>query len=192
MTIVRQEVAAGFRRWLEPAIWTGTLGFGLALLWRGYDRLEIVVFVAGMLLTAIGYALLRGAIVRLRLRPTAPAPGVVAIDEGRIGHFGPEGGGFVDLPDLVSVSIVGAPGAPERAWHLLAEDGAALWIPFGAVGAEGLIDALSSLPGIDFSAADERGATIWTRGLPGRFVAPVRPVEPGRPRLYVINGRRED
>lgn len=192
MTFVRPEAAAGLRRWAEPAIWMGTLGFGLSLLWRGYARLEIVVFVAGMLLTAIGYALLRGAVVRLRLRPTASAPGVVAIDEGRIGHFGPLGGGFVDLPNLVSVSIVGAPGAPQRAWHLLAEDGAALWIPFGAVGAEELIDALSALPGIDFSAADERGATIWTRGDPRRPVAPTRPAEVGRPRLYVINGRGDD
>ena len=44
------------------------------------------------------------------------------------------------------------PPASPHAWVITAEDGTRLTIPLGAEGADGLFDALSPLPGIDFDA----------------------------------------
>ncbi len=162
MSFVRPELVAAFARGRELAIWGVALALGLGLIWRGYARLEPLVFVIGACLAATGFALLRGALNRLRLAPAGPGPGVVLIDEGRVGLLGPAAGGFVDLPALVSVAVAGAPGA-DRTWVLRAEDGTRLEIPFGAIGAERLPDALAVLPGIDFAAADRAGAVLWRR-----------------------------
>jgi hypothetical protein len=93
-----------------------------------------------------------------------PGPGVAVVDEGRIEVWGPQGGGFVDLPTLVSVEVTGAPGTAKRAWVLRSEDGSILVVPFGAAGAGRLPDALAALPGIDFEAAGRQPeGTIWRR-----------------------------
>jgi hypothetical protein len=167
---LRPELAAAVRRWREVLIWGAALALGLALVWRGYARVEPLALVAGLATAATGFALLRGALARRRLAAAAPGPGVVTIDEGRIGLLGPAGGGYVDLPALASVAVAGRPGAADRAWVLRAEDGAALVIPFGAVGAERLPDALAALPGVDLAAAGARGGVVWRapgRGGPG-------------------------
>lgn len=150
----------------EVLLWALALGFGMWLIWRGYVRVDVLVLAAGMAFAAAGFALLRGALARLRLAAATPAPGVVMIDEGRIGVFAPAGGGFIDLSALVSVAVAGRPGAADRAWILGAEDGSVLAIPFGAVGAERLPDALAALPGLDLAAAAEREGPIW-RAEPG-------------------------
>jgi hypothetical protein len=169
VSFVRPELAAAFGRWREVALWGAALVAGLGLIWRGYARIEPLALVVGIGLAATGFALMRGALGRIRLAATAPGPGVVVVDEGRIGLLGPAGGGFVDLPALTSVAIDGPPGAPDRTWLLRAEDGTALAIPFGAVGAERLPDALSLLPGIDFAAAERGAAVVWRRAAaPGR------------------------
>jgi len=171
MSLVRPELAAALARRREVLLWGAALVLGIGLIWRGYARLEPLTLVAGMALAATGFALARGALGRMRLAATAPGPGVVVIDEGRIGLLGPAGGGFVDLPALVSVAIAGPPGAPDRAWLLQSEDGGALVVPFGAVGAERLPDALAALPGIDFAAADRGAAVVWRRSAgPGRRI----------------------
>jgi hypothetical protein len=163
VSFLRPELAASLTRNREALIWGAALGLGLLLLWRGYARVEPLTFVTGIATAVAGFALLRGALARLRLAAAAAAPGMVIVDEGRIGLLGPEGGGFIDLPSLVAVEIVGGPGRPDRAWVLRGEDGGALVIPFGAAGAEALPDALAPLPGIDFAAADHAGATVWRR-----------------------------
>ncbi|MBP7001915.1 hypothetical protein [Amaricoccus sp.] len=145
----------------EVVIWGAALALGLWLVWRGYVRVDVLVLVAGMVLAATGFALAAGAIARLRLAATAPEPGVVLIDEGRIGVFGPTGGGFVDLSTLAAVAVSGDPGGAGRAWVLRSEDGGVLVIPFGAVGAERIPDALASLPGLDLAAAAERAGPVW-------------------------------
>lgn len=152
---------AAMRQKREIVLWAAALVLGLWLIWRGYARVDALVLVAGMVLAATGFALAAGAIARFRLAAAGPAPGVVLIDEGRIGLFGPMGGGFVDLSTLASVAVSGRPGAEDRAWLLGAEDGSTLVIPFGAVGAERIPDALASLPGLDLAAAAEGAGPIW-------------------------------
>ena len=119
---------------------------GVWLATRGYARVEPAVFVFGLLLPALR---------RMRLANATPAEGVVVIDEARIAYLGPRGGGFVDLPAVARVEIVTRPHIPPasaHAWVITTEDGGKLVIPLGAEGADGLLDALSPLPGIDFDA----------------------------------------
>ena len=159
MTFLRPELALALQRRRESLVWAVTLAVGLALMWRGYARVEPLVFTAGLGASLVGLALLRGARARLRLGSAAAAPGVVVIDEGRIGLFGPQGGGFVDLAALVAVEVADG---PVRTWVLYAEDGAVLRVPFGATGAERIPDALAALPGLDLATADRDGP-LWRR-----------------------------
>jgi hypothetical protein len=161
VSFVRPEVAAAIARWREAGLWGAALLAGLILIWRGYARVEPLVFVLGLVLATTGFALARGALARMQFGGAPAAAGVVAIDEGRIGLMGPEGGGYVDLSDLVSVEVRGR--GAHRVWVLVAEDGARLVVPFGAVGAEALPDTLAALPGIDFEAAAPGDGRLWTR-----------------------------
>ncbi len=168
MSFLRPELAARLSRGREAVAWSAALALGLWLMWRGYAQPEPLQFVVGLLLAGAGFGLLRGALRRLRLGIAEVAEGVVVIDEARIGFYGPRGGGFVDLPAVVAVHV--SPMGAGHAWLIDSEDGTRLAIPTGARGAEGLVDALGVLPGIDFDAAAEALAraesapsTIWRR-----------------------------
>ena len=173
MSLIRPELAARLREWREPILWAALLALGLWLIFQGYRDLAALSFAAGLLAAATGFGLLRDALRRRRLRSDAPSEGMVVIDEARIGYFGPRGGGFVDLPSVVSVEIVTRPHLPPdsgHAWLIRAEDGSELVIPLGAHGAEALISTLSALPGIDFDLGAEavaepgaRRATLWRK-----------------------------
>jgi hypothetical protein len=78
------------------------------------------------------------------------APGMVEVDEGQVGYFGPGDGGFVGLPELVELRLITVRGG--RFWRLKQADGQALLIPVDAAGAERLFDAFASLPGMDTQA----------------------------------------
>jgi hypothetical protein len=173
MSFLRPDLAARLHHWREPLGWAALLAAGAFLVWRGYARLEPLLFLLGLLLAAAGLGLLRAALRRLRLSSAALSEGVVVIDEARIAYLGPRDGGFVDLPAVTRVEIVSRPHLPPgspHAWVITTEDGARLTIPLGAEGAEALFDALSPLPGIDFDAgiaalhARRPGrATVWRK-----------------------------
>ena len=86
----------------------------------------------------------------LRFAQRVDAPGVVEVDEGQVGYFGPGDGGFVGLPDLVELRLISLKG--RRMWRLKQADGQALLVPVDAAGAERLFDAFASLPGMDTQA----------------------------------------
>ena len=173
MSLIRSSIGEKLRDWREPILWGGLLALGLWLIFTGYRDLAALNLAAGLLASAIGFGLLRDALRRRRLRADAPSEGMVVIDEARIGYFGPRGGGFVDLPAVVSVEIVTRPHVPPdsaHAWLIRAEDGSSLVIPLGAHGAEALVSTLSALPGIDFDLGAEavsdpgaRRATLWRK-----------------------------
>ncbi len=164
MSFLRPAVEAGLRRWREVILWGGVLALGVWLVGWGLVRAAPLVVVAGLVCGGTGLALVRGAYGRMRLGSGPPGPGVLVIDEGRIGLMGPQGGGYVDVPGLVSVAVAGRPGTAGRVWILEAEDGVRLVVPFGALGAEDLPDALAVLPGIAFGAAARGDGTLWVRG----------------------------
>ncbi len=172
MSVVRPEAVARLRMLREPVLSVAVLGAGLWLIWRGYVEVGPLALAAGTLLSLAGAGLLNASLRRMRLMSAEIGEGVVIIDEARIGYMGPRDGGFVDLPSLVSVEIA-ALRSGVHAWVLTAEDGTRLSIPLGAKGAEGIFDALSALPGIDFDAgsaalgsAGPRRARVWGRPPP--------------------------
>ena len=169
MSFIRPELLARLHHWREPIGWAALLATGVFLVWRGYVRLEPLLFVLGLLLAAAGAGLLRAALRRLRLSSATLSEGVVVIDEARIAYLGPRDGGFVDLPAVTRVEIVSRPHLPPsspHAWVITAEDGTRLTIPLGAEGADALFDALSPLPGIDFDA----GIAAVSARRPGRAI----------------------
>jgi hypothetical protein len=169
MSFIRPELAARIHAWREPIAWSALTVVGAGLVFHGYEDIAPLSFVLGLLCTATGLGLLLPAIRRVRLASQTPAEGVVVIDEARIAYLGPRGGGFVDLPAVARVEIVTRPHIPPasaHAWVITTEDGERLTIPLGAEGADGLLDALSPLPGIDFDA----GVAAVLSRRPGQVV----------------------
>ncbi|MEL6179007.1 MAG: hypothetical protein AAFS10_08630, partial [Myxococcota bacterium] len=108
---------------------------------------------------AIGAALagtwcvVSGVRVAIAWRRTAeddPGPGVVTVEEGRIGYYGPYGGGFIRLTDLACIDLLDPAGPGQRNWRFTDEDGNELTIPENARGAEALPDALDHVPGLTY------------------------------------------
>lgn len=169
MSFVRPELKARLHTWREPITWSVVALAGLLLVWHGYAAIDLLPFLLGLVALAVGLGLLLPALRRLRLSAETPAEGMVLIDEARIAYLGPKGGGFVDLPSVARVEIVTRPHIPPasaHAWVITTEDGERLTIPLGAQGADGLLDALSPLPGIDFDA----GVSAVLSRRPGRAV----------------------
>ena len=164
MSFIRPDLAAAFARWREPIAAACLAAFGVWVATRG----GWLLFGAGVATWALagGWALI--AIRRVRFLPRADAPGVVELDEGQIGYFGPTFGGFVALSDLSEIRVTVFHGT--RSWRLRTADGQVLTIPVGAAGAERLFDAFAALPGIDMGALAEALAgrsesrTVWRRG----------------------------
>ena len=166
MSLIRPEVAASFLRWREIC---AAGGLGLAGLW--------LVVLGGWILVPIGVAAVATALGwgtiayrRMRFFRAISAPGVVEIDEGQLGYFGPTFGGFIALNDVVELRL--AQWHETRKWRLKTIRGEVLLIPTTASGAEKLFDAFAALPGIDMALVAEaldRGVTtlpLWQRNRP--------------------------
>lgn len=169
--------AAGWLyRWREPLVWGALAAAGLGLAVQALQPFAPVLLGFGGLVAFAGLALLVSALQRRAFRVETPGEGIVEIDEGRISYFGPRTGGVVELTSIVRVEIATRPHVlPDsaHAWVLTDEDGNRLVIPLGALGAEGLPDALSPLPGLQLGpgvaalAHNRPGATLlWERPRP--------------------------
>ncbi|RMH44779.1 MAG: hypothetical protein D6688_07300 [Alphaproteobacteria bacterium] len=164
MSLLRPELADPVRRWREAAAGLVTAAAGA---WLVLGARFWIVEAAGGALLVLGAALVWLGVRRARFRGRRAAPGVVEIIEGRIAYFGPEAGGVVGLSSLERLSH----DPTADAWILEAPGKPPLRIPAGAMGAEGLMDALSALPGmrsgrlVEALARDAGGKTIviWQR-----------------------------
>ena len=176
MSFLRPELEDRIRRWREALVWgaVGAAGLWLAgagLLGGGLLRLGL-----GLAVGAVAAGLMIAAIRRTRLMGMRAAEGVVTLDEGRIGYFAPQGGGFVDLPTLDHVEITrrATPWGTRSEWHLAPRGGPPLTIPLGARDAALVFDAIAQLPGIDtravLQAASGRGGLrrvrVWSHPDP--------------------------
>ncbi len=165
MTLIRPELHQAILRGREVIAAATVVAFGLWLVWLGgYLLVPLGLCVAGL-----GTIWVLQALRRMRFAQGVAAPGVVEVDEGQVGYFGPGEGGFVALPDLVELRLVSVQG--RRLWRLKQTDGQALLIPVDAAGAERLFDAFASLPGMDsgalVAALDTQAAV---GGAPGGLV----------------------
>lgn len=175
MNFIRPEVAALLRRWAETAIMAALAlaGLWIGLGWIGGGNwFGLVPLALGAV--AVLAALIAAARAIAAGRSDRNGPGVVMVEEGRIGYLGPFGGGTVALDALVSVDIVtgvAGPGETDLFWELADESGRRLVIPGSALHADRLFDAFGALEGVDYQAMleamradrDERFRVWWRR-----------------------------
>jgi len=164
--VIRPELRAAIARHREALAAGALVLAGLWVATRGGWFLGAIGL--GFAALGAGWAVL--ALRRLRFARPVTDPGLVEIDEGRIGYYGAgvRGlGGYVALEDLVEIRLLRLNGHPH--WRLRTTDAQAILIPVAAAGAEGLHDAFATLPGIDMgtlAAALDREVTVqslWTR-----------------------------
>lgn len=144
--MIRPEVIALIFRAREVLWALAVIGTGAWLIWLGGYLLAPL----GGAVAVLGAGLALLAWRRMRFSQGVDAPGVVEVDEGQVGYYGPGSGGFVSLPELVELRLLTMRG--RRLWRLKQLDGQALLIPVEAAGAERLFDAFASLPGMDTGA----------------------------------------
>lgn len=141
--LIRPEAMAVLKRWREVAgaalvvlagFWTFSLG---GWFFQGVGLLVAMAGLAGAVI----------ALRRLRFARAVGQPGIVEVDEAQVRYFGPTGGGFAAIPDLVEVELL-ADLSGQRWWRLSEAGGNVLAVPIAAEGADQLFDVFSSLPGL--------------------------------------------
>ncbi len=172
---LRPEVRAFAGRWAEMLVAGGVVLAGLWVFTFGGW------FFRGLGLL-LGFAGLAGVLIawrRMKFRRDVAQPGIVEVIEGQVRYFGPHGGGFVALREVVEVSLI-RDLSGQTWWRMREAGGNVVAVPSSAAGAEALFDAFSSLPDVDMGAladALERGGTpepgaLWRR--PDSGVLPFR------------------
>jgi hypothetical protein len=172
MSFFRPEVMAALHRWREAIAAGAVVLAGGWLIWRGGYLLTAL----GAVAVAAGLALGVTALRRVRFARAPGGPGVVEIDEGQVGWYGPGIGGFVSLAEMVSLGLVTVAGL--RCWRLQQSDGQLLLIPVDAQGADRLFDSFAALPGLripSLIAALDSGLDhplLWRRDRPPALPRP--------------------
>ncbi|SDE77518.1 hypothetical protein PUH89_01990 [Rhodobacter capsulatus] len=164
--MIRPELRAHLTRQREAYVAGLTLAASLWVATRGGWFLAAL----GLCLAALAAGWLVLALRRARFARPVSDPGVVDLDEGRIGYWGTGGGmlgGTMALEDLVEIRLLLL--KDSQFWRLKSRDGQALLVPVAAAGSEKLFDAFAGLPGIDMgamaAALDRRisAQSLWRR-----------------------------
>ena len=140
--MIRPEVQQGLARWREALLGAGVTALGL---WGVAATHGYIPWLAGVL-ALLGLAITFAGIQRARFRNGAGGIGVVKVDEGQIGYFGPFTGGAVALTEIHRLSLDTATRPPS--WRLAQHGQPDLLIPLDAEGAEALFDIFAALPGL--------------------------------------------
>lgn len=165
---VRAEARRAIARWREALLGAVVAAIGLWLMLISYG----LVFWISVAILLAGIAMAAAGIQRGRFRTLAGGPGVVRIDEGQIGYFGPFTGGAVALSEITRLTL--DPKLTPPSWKLSQIGQPDLLIPLNAEGADALFDVFAALPGISTSklvaqvqraTSGQQGAavTIWHR-----------------------------
>lgn len=161
--MIRATAGSALKIWAEPIFVFGILA---ALIISLLSDTRVSATYLGVFVVICLALIVWGinAVARARLKSNSTGEGVVLLDEGRIGHFGPETGGFVDIDALTSVQLSGPPG--KRCWVLSHLDGPPITIPVTARDADQLIDFLVSLDGvsalpISAAIASDKPVELW-------------------------------
>ena len=176
MSFLRPEAMHALSRWSEilAALAAGLVGVWLATLGGP------VMLALGGLMVAVALLLAVFAWRRMRFRMDVGAPGVVAVDEGRISYMGPVTGGAVDLAELVEIEVIDVAGG-RRCWRIRQADGQMLLVPMAAAGAAALYDHFAALPGMETKVLMSalggdalNGRRIWARRISPEVNLPAR------------------
>lgn len=145
--MIRPDVIALLLRWREALIGGACTAVG-AWVWFAARGLPALF---GAVAVAVGAILMLSGVRRALFVSGADSPGLVEVDEGRITYLGPIMGGAVEIDDLTEI-VFRRTATGDAFWRLSQTEGRPLLIPEGAAGAERLLDAVVSLPGLDTGA----------------------------------------
>ncbi|MEM7439523.1 MAG: hypothetical protein AAF393_07990 [Pseudomonadota bacterium] len=168
MSFLRPEARATLWRWREVALTGGLTLWGVHMIGRAVAAQSLTLGMVGVVLTGTATTLLFFAILRMRLVPPGQSPGVVEVDERKVGYLSADGGGFVSIDDLTRLEVVA--NAAGAQWVLTHLGGPPLMIPANADGAEQLFDTFAALPGLQIEDAVRAVSAgpgrhrVWQRG----------------------------
>jgi hypothetical protein len=171
---LRPEAVAALNRWRGVLLSAAALALGLLIAWRSFG---LTVWL-GAAIALTGAVSLIAAAQRMRFAAGSGGPGVVEIDEGAIGYFGPLSGGVVARSEITAVAL-DRNGKPAH-WAISQTGQDDVMIPLTARGADALFDVFAALPGM----RTERMLAEMRRSAPGRVVLWQKPGSgPVLPRL---------
>lgn len=171
---LRPEATRTLARWQGVLIGGAIFAAGSLVALTGYG----IIFWLGCVIAMIGAASLFAAAQRMRFAAGSGGPGVVQIDEGAIGYFGPLGGGVIARSEMTGLTL-DRTGKPAH-WVLSQPGQEDVLIPLTAANADALFDVFAALPGMK----TERMLTEMRRNDRGRSLLWQRPgTEAAHPRL---------
>jgi hypothetical protein len=162
---MRPEATQTLARWRGMLISGAVLALGALIALRSYD----LTFWLGIVIMLAGAISLVAAAQRMRFDAGTGGPGVVQIDEGAIGYFGPLGGGVIARSEMTALAL-DRTGKPAH-WALSQPDQLDVMIPLTAAGADALFDVFAALPGMK----TERMLAEMRKGEAGRAILWQRP-----------------
>ncbi|SEL27711.1 hypothetical protein SAMN05421666_3333 [Roseovarius nanhaiticus] len=139
---LRPEAVRTLTRWQGILISAAILAVGGVIALGSYG----ITFWLGCAIALGGAVSLIAAAQRMRFAAGTGGPGVVQIDEGAIGYFGPLGGGVIARSEMTSLAL-DRTGKPAH-WALSQPDQDDVMIPLTAAGADALFDVFAALPGM--------------------------------------------
>jgi len=147
VSVFREDAVQEVKRWLEPLFLALSLPLAAYWLWLGLTRPSYFFLGLAVVLALISGPLLYFALIRLKLRRSGDAAGIVEVRERSIVYFAPTLGGDVSLEGLSKI-IISPSKSGSYNWVLYAPEQPPLIIPFNAKGADSLLHAFSALPGL--------------------------------------------
>jgi len=161
---LRPEAVRTLTRWQGVLISAGVIAVGLMVALGSYG----ITFWLGCAIALGGAIALVAAAQRMRFAAETGGPGVVQIDEGAIGYFGPLGGGVIARSEMTALSL-DRTGKPAH-WALSQPDQDDVMIPLTAAGADALFDVFAALPGMktermlaEMRRSDAGHTVLWRR-----------------------------
>ncbi|MFD0859950.1 hypothetical protein [Roseovarius aquimarinus] len=164
-SFLRPEALGALARWRGALISLGVIAAGAMIALASFG----VTFWLGCAIAALGAVSLVAALQRMRFAGGSGGPGVVEIDEGAIGYFGPLGGGVIARSEMTALAL-DRTGRPAH-WALSQPGQEDVMIPLTAAGADVLFDVFAALPGM----RTERMLAEMRRSEPGRAILWRRP-----------------
>lgn len=163
-SFIRPEAAKALMRWREVLIGCLAAMGGLYLSLTGIGVQQYF----GLALTVGAALMIFAGIQRVRFRLGQGGPGIVKLDERQVSYFGPLEGGFVDLDELVELTL--DPTSKPANWVLTQPGQQPLHIPTTAEGADALFDAFAALPELntermlaELERSPDQPVVIWQR-----------------------------